>query len=902
MRLKDEQRDFMLWERASLMAQARRRRDLRQLLLDLDQMLEKVGENPAAADAELELIDDPDVSALRAALQRSGHLLGGLDPRADISATILNRVALVASLTAHVRRFEETITGPYLRSAWPLPDLTSPALRRVLVAPKSTVNDCCFSPDGLLVMTTHATGEAFVWDARSGQAVRELPHELRQHTPSFLTGFSKGATACAFGPDDLAAVGHADGLVSIWNIWRGDSPLVTLDAGSEVVTAVGSPCGGRWLLTRHGGYGVRLWDWATGEPFLTVAGSNSGVIDGVMAPVTVSPDGRWLVVADEHGSVDVWGLECGKRHLVLTGHGARVTSVDVAETWLATADEVGEVRTWDLRDGRCRSVREGARGPLAILRGSDLLVYPTGRFAVAVVGPDGAAVLVRSAKRLGRGLGDALRLTDGVDRLRELVHDRLGAMDLPILAEVAADDSWMVTVTNHMGPGGAVAWAHAVHVHELPSGRLRHTEVLPDKCVSIVRGAGSASCATLTDSGDVRVWDPRTLAARHFVADLAGRPSAGAVSRQGDQIAVGATNGRVRIIDATLTPDAGSVITRADHLGEPAVAAIDPRGRWIATINLGRVIHVRDAANGEVRRTLRCQTLGVFHNGTGRIRLVGPDGAWLAATDDDGTVRVWNPTTGTQLSSHAGHNGELIAAASGPRAAWIAVAELDGAITVVDPGGGRAHGQPMGHTERVVGGAASPDGRLLVTATEAGDVRAWDPSSGALLYRLAGHARCPEIVFDPEGRWLATSDGASVQVWDPSDGARRHRLVRAQGTAVAASRDGRRFVTCGDDGSVQLWDPWDGHLVHSRAHVHEARVGSCSCDPFGRWLATTHDDGVLAVQSLGAGREAAVIAVDGALHGCDWFPASSRILATGQGGAYVFDWYPAGPAGQRARS
>jgi WD40 repeat protein len=63
-----------------------------------------------------------------------------------------------------------------------------------------------------------------------------------------------------------------------------------------------------------------------------------------------------------------------------------------------------------------------------------------------------------------------------------------------------------------------------------------------------------------------------------------------------------------------------------------------------------------------------------------------PDGALLATTGDDATVRLWDVATG------------------------------------------QPHGQPLtGHTDAVTGVAFSPDGRLLATASNDRTVRLWNP-------------------------------------------------------------------------------------------------------------------------------------------------------------------------------
>ena len=151
-----------------------------------------------------------------------------------------------------------------------------------------------------------------------------------------------------------------------------------------------------------------------------------------------------------------------------------------------------------------------------------------------------------------------------------------------------------------------------------------------------------------------------------------------------------------------------------------------------------------------------------------------PDGTRLASASYDGTVRVWDPATGTQLAHphrphRRGDRGGVLArrhppgqrqrrrhgAGVGPghrqprghphrpHRSVTAVAFVarrhpaghrqqrrDGAA--VGPGHRRTDGAPStGHTERVRAVALSPDGTRLATASDDGTVRLWDPATGA---------------------------------------------------------------------------------------------------------------------------------------------------------------------------
>jgi WD40 repeat protein/DNA-binding SARP family transcriptional activator len=221
------------------------------------------------------------------------------------------------------------------------------------------------------------------------------------------------------------------------------------------------------------------------------------------------------------------------------------------------------------------------------------------------------------------------------------------------------------------------------------------------------------------------------------------------------------------------------------------------------------LIEIRDADTG--KRVLS------FHGHDGDVTDVAfsADGSRLASTGEDGTLKVWNPSTGRLVSSLAAPG-----VASGPSfsadgslvaAAW---AEPVNQVRVFDLSTDRVLSSvPVGAVDT----ALSPDGKRVAVAgwaSPSGKVGAvFDVRSGDEAFALRGPNCCASptnrgISWRPDGRLVAASSAGTARVWDAETGAVRYTLRGHSGfvLSVAWSPDSSRLVTGGSDGTAKVWE------------------------------------------------------------------------------------------------
>jgi WD40 repeat protein len=164
----------------------------------------------------------------------------------------------------------------------------------------------------------------------------------------------------------------------------------------------------------------------------------------------------------------------------------------------------------------------------------------------------------------------------------------------------------------------------------------------------------------------------------------------------------------------------------------------------------------------------------------------------------------------------------------------------------------------MCHDGPLQGLAFSPDGKRIATVDGAA-LRLWDAATGKLI-------RCQRdkhfedlfgVAFSPDGRRLAVGGAHCVAVYDAATGKRRDLLYHAAGfvgIGLQYSPDGKLLVARGK-AQVCVWDAATGRRLHTLAHTDfvRAAVEAVAVSGDGRTLLTVGDN-VVARWDLATGK------------------------------------------------
>lgn len=307
--------------------------------------------------------------------------------------------------------------------------------------------------------------------------------------------------------------------------------------------------------------------------------------------------------------------------------------------------------------------------------------------------------------------------------------------------------------------------------------------------------------------------------------------------------------------------------------------AFSPDGAHIATTSRDRSVRIWAAATGQ-------ETL-VLRGHTGMILSVAysPDGKRLATAGDDRTVIVWDAATGEQLMTLSGHTGSVSRATFSGDGRRLVTASGDRTAKVWDANTGQELLTLTGHAGGLLDAAFSPDDSRLATASADRTVRVWDAATGEELLVLRGHtAEVKGVAFSPDGTRLATASwDRTARVWDAATG---RELLTLFGHGdwvfdVAFSPDGTRLATVGKDGRVKVWDAATGRELLSLSG-HTDRIFNIDFSSDGNRLATASADGTARVWNVSLARELLAWPVSGG-GGDVAISPDGKLLAAGNG-------------------
>lgn len=298
---------------------------------------------------------------------------------------------------------------------------------------------------------------------------------------------------------------------------------------------------------------------------------------------------------------------------------------------------------------------------------------------------------------------------------------------------------------------------------------------------------------------------------------------------------------------AKASPPIGTnLYTYRGHSNIIDAVAWSPDGMYIASGSDDGTVQIWEASTGREK----------FSYSTDVAFAVGwsPDGKRIASGGIDCQVHVWDMVNQRELVTYSGHFDWINALTWSPDGWYIASGggslfgkenKRDYTLQIWNTTSGSHVLTYRGHSREINAVQWSPDGKRIASGSEDKTVQIIDVITGKQVLKYQGHTSFVYgITWSSDSKYIASGSwDESVQIWDAATGKQilTCRDLSRNINAVSWSPDGKRIASASDDWTVQIWDAATGNRIFSYKG-HTNRVRTLAWSPDGTYIASGSDD------------------------------------------------------------
>jgi WD40 repeat protein len=641
-----------------------------------------------------------------------------------------------------------------------------------------------------------------VWQANlQGLMLHQVNFQNADLAKSLFSETLGGVFRIAFSPDgNCLALGDSNGEISLRRVTDGELLLSWRGHEGVMCGMAFSPNG--QLLATASRHIVKLWqigdiaavlshsvDSLTAQSSQHASQLLETWIDhmGWIRQLAFSPDGSLLAtVGNEDQTLRIWEIETGNCRHILTGHRGPVLSCAFHPSQPIIVSGSGDqtLKFWDTTTGDCLQTWAGQNHHIW-----SIAFNPKGQ---TLATGDGGGSIKLWHLETGECYGV---LTGHIG----LIYSLCISLDGQMMASSASDAT--------------------VRVWDLQTGQCQR--VLQEHTNDVFDVAFSPNGKTLVSGSfdhTVKFWDTQQWHCRRTWRGYSnGFCSAAEFS--GGKLLTGSSDGYIRFWDLKTGICLRKILA---HQGFAWSVAVSPIEQWLATGGEDALIKIWNLETSQCCKVLKGHLSAVraiaFSSQGGSANLSELKGL-LASGSSDGTVKLWDLSTGTCLRTFQGHRSRIWGLAMHPNGQMIASGSFDHTVRIWQNDREDCLQVLNAHTHWVWGIAFSPDGRKLATASGDHTIKIWDTQTWNCLNTFHGHTSWVQAVnFSPDSQSLVSgSVDTTVKIWELKTGDCLKTLSGHTNWiySVLFAENGQTAISCCQDETIKIWDILTGECLRT---------------------------------------------------------------------------------------
>ncbi len=461
---------------------------------------------------------------------------------------------------------------------------------------------------------------------------------------------------------------------------------------------------------------------------------NSGQYDGDLVENygvdDISADWRYVVSHNKDGGIILIHAQTGAGIRELRGHENEVNDVTFSPNGqiLASTSDDQTLRLWSVSSGASQQVIELESTPTIVE------FSPSGQMLAVVVG--------NTMRLFDASSGAELRTLQAVGHLLDIMFTADGG-------HIISRDS-----------------RPALYVWDATTGDMIQEKSLQgynDEIVDLSLDTVNNLAFAVSDDNSLHVWSLPYRSASSLLQGQTAELVAVFSGNEGQLLATSDGSETIQIWDIASGSEVDSLFARTDAV---RFLLSNPDQPYLLVGGADYVVGVFDMMSGDdIALEGHAERLTAL--------ALSSDGRFVASSDRDGQVIVWNRQTGDRLQNLVveieGTNTTEYARslAFNPDASVLAIGLSNGMIFLLDTQNGSQIASLAEHSDAVTALAFSTDGSLLISGSYDRSLRVWDIETGEVLRLLEDHNdTITEVAFSDDGTLLITaSEDGTLMLW-----------------------------------------------------------------------------------------------------------------------------------------